>query len=1580
MQTVSNELSSDTLAEACSRAEFSSEELRVVRQWIGDQLFAQEFAKLGQGGHKNTQIPLQDVFVDLPASRGEASRDRRFLFLRNFLLRGGVPLVEHRAGRATILGGKATVQSDENMPFVEQEGLEAVLLLGGPGQGKSTLGQLACQFHRSMLLAPARSSLTMPVRSLVDSVLSAEPWKEMSGIGQNKRIRVAFPLQISLPEFVEWFARRSIEGRTEMPELIAFLADAPGAKSIGFTSSMFLRLVTEIPVVVVLDGFDEVGSSDDRARIIQSANLLLSRLKEADYPCQILATTRPQGYSDEFSAVSVAFEKIHLSPLSKVEAIAYAEKIINAKMASADQREKALRQINEASLEPATERLLTTPLQVTIMTALVQQLGRAPRERWNLFDRYFSYTFDREIERNTYASQILADYRSHIERIHWRVGLLLQVESERNGGASARMSRERLSEVVAEVLREDEIDGGGEDGSGLIGDIVTSAENRLVFLVEPEPGRFGFEIRSLQEFMAAQALTSGRDEEVQARLEYVARAPKFRNVTLFIAGRLFSQGSALRDAFAQSICLDMDTDRRDPLLMVIRGGARLALETLEQGGVSAQPKRARALMSRALNILDLPLCQEQIRLIDVASDDTYELLINSLEQRLADPYSPRALDVAWICVMYANSQGMAWAPLLIDEYASKNPPTRDIVRGLNYLRLPLGSWLRSFISDNSERYPVERMLLGSGERDEGVDDFGWLDWLRRVFRRRRFGGTQKIYSVQFLREPHEEDVAEPLARFSGNSLWQAWIEVARFEMNPGAKTLGLALAAIDSIGDLEYWKRWALHRVSWPLKAVLEWARDTPDIQEAISLAERGALGDIEGWLIAQNGWKEVVPCRFVDFIGRDDLPWSNDVLGVSPPLFAMGYWLTIDMAAAPKAQPFGVMGLAAEKLRYARRDYERNYLATLCLTCWLGASVDDRSGWPVHDWIAQSEQSAMLLSDRPHSLDLDAWDKLLSYCSEKSLSFGGISSSIVFNSLTLIPDNKVLLALAGRSLLFMPAASELEGVDLAALRSELEKVRGRGGVSPSEVEYFIALEILTGALPDWLHVSAIGDAFVDASKRGNGGASILNALRWSPLPAKRIEMISAELCERASGSHMNSREVFDVGLSMFQRRFTNLDSVSAWDRLALPLPYPGEREEIKYDRRIPRSPVALRRIELRDVAGIRRLSLPLMKHDEDRGQWVVIVGPNGVGKTTILRSLALALRSVSNPAIWPRGVFSLSWKNLASDGSAAEIEVELADGSNYRTSVRSTDSLSILQSPPLDMPRLFPLFAYGCRRGSALGGAPRQVDLGEDDGPEIATLFDEGASLIQAETWLVALDGDVQKSSRSRNVFESLTAALRELLNVVSIEVIDQKVVVRQPEGVAVPLASMSDGYLTSMGWFLDLIARWLALADQANLAIDENFLEEMRGLVLIDEIDLHLHPQWQVDVIARTRKILPRMSFVVTTHNPLTLVGAKAEEIWMLGGSGGEVSAVNGVESPLVLSGGQLYRSYFGIKDIYPSHVGRMISRLGVLSGYSWRDGQEEAELISIVSDLAEKGIDLGWDVTSDSSGRGVNGGGAN
>src|SRR5262249_35813587 len=156
----------------------------------------------------------------------------------------------------------------------------------------------------------------------------------------------------------------------------------------------------------------------------------------------------------------------------------------------------------------------------------------------------------------------------------------------------------------------------------------------------------------------------------------------------------------------------------------------------------------------------------------------------------------------------------------------------------------------------------------------------------------------------------------------------------------------------------------------------------------------------------------------------------------------------------------------------------------------------------------------------------------------------------------------------------------------------------------------------------------------------------------------------------------------------------------------------------------LPETPVALARIATRHVRGLTDLTLPDLAPpaERDHGQWVVVLGPNGAGKTTLLRAVALALRNLADPKIWPKGTFAVPWRRNGVTGPST-IAVHLADGRAYRATV-TRNGTETFSRDPSGQPAPFPVFAYGCRRGSALGGVAREVNTGEDDGPEIATLF----------------------------------------------------------------------------------------------------------------------------------------------------------------------------------------------------------------------------------------------------------------
>lgn len=88
---------------------------------------------------------------------------------------------------------------------------------------------------------------------------------------------------------------------------------------------------------------------------------------------------------------------------------------------------------------------------------------------------------------------------------------------------------------------------------------------------------------------------------------------------------------------------------------------------------------------------------------------------------------------------------------------------------------------------------------------------------------------------------------------------------------------------------------------------------------------------------------------------------------------------------------------------------------------------------------------------------------------------------------------------------------------------------------------------------------------------------------------------------------------------------------------------------------------------------------------------------------------------------------------------------------------------------------------------------------------------------------------------------------------------------------------SQLSDGYRNVIGMVADIAYRCIKL----NPHLGENAIKETPGIVLIDELDLHLHPKWQRRIVADLKKTFPRVQFVATTHSPFLVQSLQSDEV---------------------------------------------------------------------------------------------------
>lgn len=137
------------------------------------------------------------------------------------------------------------------------------------------------------------------------------------------------------------------------------------------------------------------------------------------------------------------------------------------------------------------------------------------------------------------------------------------------------------------------------------------------------------------------------------------------------------------------------------------------------------------------------------------------------------------------------------------------------------------------------------------------------------------------------------------------------------------------------------------------------------------------------------------------------------------------------------------------------------------------------------------------------------------------------------------------------------------------------------------------------------------------------------------------------------------------------------------------------------------------------------------------------------------------------------------------------------------------------------------------------------------------------------------------------------------------------------------------------------------------------------MEGCVLIDEIDLHLHPTWQIRLIPALKKVFPRLQFIATTHSPMMLPALNAEEVFILTQDAeGSVVATQATHSPALLTGSELYEEFFNIHKLYPNDLGDKSRHYGRLASDPMRTDEEEARMRVLRKELNAQGVTFDWE----------------
>lgn len=348
-----------------------------------------------------------------------------------------------------------------------------------------------------------------------------------------------------------------------------------------------------------------------------------------------------------------------------------------------------------------------------------------------------------------------------------------------------------------------------------------------------------------------------------------------------------------------------------------------------------------------------------------------------------------------------------------------------------------------------------------------------------------------------------------------------------------------------------------------------------------------------------------------------------------------------------------------------------------------------------------------------------------------------------------------------------------------------------------------------------------------------------------------------------------------------------------------------------------------LRKLVLQNFKCLSKLELDFEVTPAANRQWTLLLGENGTGKSNLLKAIALITcgsnalgEIIGNADTWiALGKTSCTIRAwlTTKKGEERELALKIKRGDSLsRLIANNQKALQLIDDAIDNAERNYFTVAYGASRRlvNDNAGAVGYSEAGRygSRAGNIRNLFDAGATLNPLATWIMDLDYRDGKAGLA-----IIRDALNSFLPGISFHSIDkrQKQVLFETSDGLVPLEQLSDGYQNMAAWIGDLLFRVTDTFRDHRRPLDA------RGLLLLDEIDLHLHPKWQRLLYDFVSVKLPNFQVVATTHSALTAQQAGEGELFALRRNARHtVELISFVGSPQQLLVNQLLMSpVFGI-----------------------------------------------------------------
>ncbi|MEM1171654.1 MAG: NACHT domain-containing protein [Cyanobacteria bacterium P01_H01_bin.35] len=576
-----------------------------IRTYLSKSFSNDKFAELDQAGEPETgekRTNLGRVFIDLSLKLWNKvdTEPRRRVTVEDDLFRNRseIPAMEYFTK--------------------EEKKYNKVVIIGGPGQGKSTLGQQLAQVYRAKYLN-----------------------KEYEFTDKIEVQRI--PFRVVLKYFAQWLSARD---RNESSSLENYLATEIGKTTNRLeeiSAAQVQDIVEKKECLLILDGLDEISDPRLQEQMVKQISTFLDWAEDIKVDLKVVVTSRPNMYKQQFNPE--IFCHLELLPLKKEQRTEYAQKWVKTREIPDGEQTRILDTLKECEQDERISKLLTTPLQVTIILLIIKNGGRPPGERETLFDEYWRTILKREKSKD---KDLIKSDDQILLNVHSYLGYLLHYRASSNTSDNSDINVQSLlpenefRAAIEEILRKNDRFSSDEDINNKVREFVKDAKDRLVLIVEPQPGLFGFELRSFQEFFAAVYLFKNGDrfENLKEKIAAVD-SEHWRYVCLFLAGRIVRELGEESEKILREVCRPLDRpaeDKNHNQNHFLRPGAWFALEVVADGSLSKSQYRniQYDLIDYGLEVLDTGLTENQmLQLISyteqLSQSDKDELLRKVLE-------------------------------------------------------------------------------------------------------------------------------------------------------------------------------------------------------------------------------------------------------------------------------------------------------------------------------------------------------------------------------------------------------------------------------------------------------------------------------------------------------------------------------------------------------------------------------------------------------------------------------------------------------------------------------------------------------------------------------------------------------------------------------------------------------------------------------------------------------------------------------------------------------------------------------------------------------------------------------------